>query len=150
MRRKEKEITNRADIEKILNESNVCRLAMVDGDKPYMVPMNFGYRDNTLFFHSAPEGRKIDVIKKNPHVCFEVDQLIRIKKAKLACDWGVEFKSVIGSGTAQLLSTLEEKTAALDIIMSQYSGRPFEYSAEMVGKTAVIKVPIDWMTGKQG
>ena len=149
MRRKEKEITDKKEIEKILQESNVCRLAMVDGDKPYMVPMNFGYRDACLFFHSAKEGRKIDVIQKNPNVCFEVDQLIRLKKAKLACDWGAEFKSVIGSGKAHLLEDSKEKRQALNIIMSQYSDRTFEYPDEILEKTLVIKVIIDRMTGKQ-
>ena len=149
MRKKEKEITDIKEIEKILQESNVCRLAMVDGDKPYMVPMNFGYQDGHLFFHSAKQGRKIDLIQKNPNVCFEVDQLIKFKKAKLACEWGVEYKSVIGSGRAQLLENLDEKIAALNIIMSQYSDRIFEYPDETLEKTAVIKVQIDSMTGKQ-
>ncbi|MBU1341461.1 MAG: pyridoxamine 5'-phosphate oxidase family protein [Proteobacteria bacterium] len=149
MRRKEKEIINRQDIEKILWGASICRLAMVDGNTPYMVPMNFGYKDGVLYFHSAPEGRKIDLIKINPNVCFEVDQLIRFKKAKLACDWGIIYKSVIGSGKAQLLDTPQEKEAALDIIMSQYSGRKFEYPAKMLEKTIVIKVTIDRMTGKQ-
>ncbi len=149
MRRKEKEIIDIKEIEKFLHQSNVCRLAMVDGDKPYMVPMNFGYQDGYLFFHSAKQGRKIDLLQKNPNVCFEFDQLIKFKKAKIACDWGVEYKSVIGSGRARLLENLEEKIDALNIIMSQYSDRTFEYPEEMLEKTAVIKVQIDSMTGKQ-
>jgi uncharacterized protein len=149
MRRKEKEITNREDIENILRQSKVCRLAMVDGDKPYMVPMNFGYSDGCLFFHCAKQGRKIDLIKKNPNICFEVDELIRLKKASLACDWGIDFKSVIGSGKAQLLEDSKEKIQALNAIMSQYSGKAFEYPDEMLGKTLVIKVVIEEMTGKQ-
>lgn len=149
MRRKEKEITALKEIETILKESPVCRLAMVDEDKPYMVPLNFGYRDRTLFFHSAKKGRKIEVIQANPHVCFEVDQLIRFKKAKLACDWGLEYKSVIGSGRAKVLVDREEKIKGLDIIMSQYSTRAFEYSDQMLEKTLVVKVVIDHMTGKQ-
>ena len=149
MRRKEKEITDLKEIEKILQESTVCRLAMVDEDKPYMVPLNFGYRDGYLFFHSAKEGRKIDVIQKNPNVCFEVDQLIKFKKAKTACDWGVEYKSVIGSGRAQLLDKLDEKIVALNVIMSHYSDRTFDYPDEALEKTLVIKVQIECMTGKQ-
>ncbi|MBW2654802.1 MAG: pyridoxamine 5'-phosphate oxidase family protein [Deltaproteobacteria bacterium] len=149
MRRKEKEITDLKEIEKILQESTVCRLAMVDEDKPYMVPLNFGYRDGYLFFHSAKEGRKIDVIQKNPNVCFEVDQLIKFKKAKTACDWGVEYNSVIGSGRAQLLDKLDEKIVALNVIMSHYSDRTFDYPDEALEKTLVIKVQIERMTGKQ-
>jgi len=149
MRRKEKEITDIKEIEKILKESHVCRLAMVDGDKPYLVPMNFGYHDECLFFHSAKQGRKIDLLKKNPNVCFEFDQLIKFKKAKKACDWGLEYKSIIGSGRAEVLDNLDEKIDALNIIMSQYSDRTFEYPGEMLEKTIVIKVQIDSMTGKQ-
>ena len=149
MRRKEKEITDIKTIEDIILKSNVCRLAMVDGDKPYMVPMNFGYQDGYLFFHSAKQGKKIDVIKENPNVCFEFDHIIRFKKAKMACDWGLEYKSVIGSGRAVLLDNLEEKIKGLDIIMGQYSDRAFEYPDEMLDKTLVIKVQIDSMTGKQ-
>jgi len=122
---------------------------MVDEDKPYMVPLNFGYRDGYLFFHSAKEGRKIDVIQKNPNVCFEVDQLIKFKKAKTACDWGVEYNSVIGSGRAQLLDKLDEKIVALNVIMSHYSDRTFDYPDEALEKTLVIKVQIERMTGKQ-
>ncbi len=149
MRRKEKEITKKEEIEKILKQSHVCRLAMVDEDKPYLVPMNFGYSDGCLFFHCAKQGRKIDLIKKNPNICFEVDELIRLKKASLACDWGIDFKSVIGSGKAQFLEDSKEKKNALNIIMSQYSDRSFEYPDEMLEKTLVIKVVIDEMTGKQ-
>ncbi|MBT3177775.1 MAG: pyridoxamine 5'-phosphate oxidase family protein [Desulfobacula sp.] len=149
MRRKEKEITITKEIEKILKESKVCRLAMVDEDKPYIVPMNFGYSNGYLFFHSAKQGRKIDLMKKNPNICFEVDELIKLKKASLPCDWGIDFKSVIGSGKAQFLEDLKEKIQALNMIMSQYSDRKFEYPDEMLEKTAVIKVVIDEMTGKQ-
>jgi len=149
MRRKEKEITDRDEIEKILRESQICRLAMVEDDKPYIVPMNFGFKEGCLYFHSAKEGRKINLIKKNPNVCFEVDQLIQLKKAKLACDWGVDYKSVIGEGTAQLVNTMAEKKEALHIIMSQYSDRKFEYSEEMLENTIVIKVTVYRMTGKK-
>lgn len=149
MRRKDKEITDKKEIEKILKESQICHIAMVDKEKPYIVPMNFGYENKTLFFHSALEGRKINLIKKNPNLCFEVDQVVQFKKAQLACDWSIEYKSVIGEGRAQLLYDPEEKREGLDIIMAQYSGRTFEYPNEMLEKTLVIKLEIDKMTGKQ-
>ncbi len=149
MRRKDKEITDKKEIEKILKKSQICHIAMVDKEKPYIVPMNFGYKNQTLFFHSALEGRKINLIKKNPNLCFEVDQVVQFKKAKIACDWSIEYKSVIGEGRAQLLYDPEEKREGLNIIMAQYSGRTFEYPSEMLEKTLVIKLEIDKMTGKQ-
>lgn len=150
MRRKEKQITETADMEQILEQGQVCRLGFVDKNVPYIVPMNYGYQDQALYFHSAPEGRKIDLIRTNPLVCFEVDELVKMNKAASACDWGVSFKSVIGTGTARILETPTEKKAGLDIIMAQYSGRSFDYPDGKLAKTAVIKVTVEEMTGKQG
>lgn len=150
MRRKEKQIIKTADIEQILKQAQVCRLGFVDNNVPYIVPMNYGYQDQALYFHSAPEGRKIDLIRANPLVCFEVDELVKMNKAARACDWGVSFKSVIGTGTARILETPAEKKAGLDIIMAQYSDRSFTYPDEMLEKTAVINVIVQEMTGKQG
>jgi nitroimidazol reductase NimA-like FMN-containing flavoprotein (pyridoxamine 5'-phosphate oxidase superfamily) len=150
MRRKEKQITDMNEVEKVLEQAPVCRLAMVDQGRPYVVPLNFGYRDGSLYFHSALEGRKIDVLKAHPHVCFEVDELEKINKAAKACEWGVSFKSVIGTGTARILDTPDEKKAGLDIIMAHYSGRTFDYPEEILSKTAVIQITIHEMTGKKG
>ncbi len=150
MRRKEKQIIKTADIEQILKQAQVCRLGLVDNNVPYIVPMNYGYQGQALYFHSAPAGRKIDLIRANPLVCFEVDELVKMNEAARACDWGVSFKSVIGTGTARILESPAEKKAGLDIIMAQYSDRLFTYPDEMLEKTAVIKVTVEEMTGKQG
>ena len=149
MRRREKQVTDNRQVEQMLEQAKVCRLAMVDRGMPYVVPLNFGYREGALYFHSAPEGRKIDVLRANPTVCFEVDELVKLNKAAGACDWGVSFKSVIGTGTARILEIPAEKKNGLDIIMAHYSGRSFDYPDEMLAKTAVIQVTIHEMTGKQ-
>ncbi len=149
MRLKEREITDKKTLESILKKSRICRIGMVDGDKPYVIPMNFGYKNTMLYLHSAKEGRKVNLMKKNANVCFEVDELVQLKKAKQACDWGAEYQSIIGNGRAFFLEADDEKKAGLDIIMAHYSERPFEYSKEMLERTAVIKIVIDQMTGKQ-
>jgi nitroimidazol reductase NimA-like FMN-containing flavoprotein (pyridoxamine 5'-phosphate oxidase superfamily) len=149
MRRKEKEIKEKAIIEEIIKQSQVCRLAMVDQDKPYVVPMSFGYDGSHIYFHSAQEGRKMEVLKKNPNVCFEFDEMIKLMKSKEACDWGVSFKSVIGEGKAVLLDDITEKTHAFGVIMAQYSKRIFEFPKESLEKTALIKVVITRLAGKQ-
>lgn len=149
MRRKDREITEPAEIEAIIQEAKVCRLAMVDDGQPYVVPLNFGYRDNTLFFHSASSGRKIDVLKKNGRVCFEMDLVDEIKAAEEACDWGIRYRSVIGFGNATLLDDPDEKCEALDTIMGQHSNETFTYPASKLKATAVIRVDIERMTGKR-
>jgi nitroimidazol reductase NimA-like FMN-containing flavoprotein (pyridoxamine 5'-phosphate oxidase superfamily) len=150
MRRKEKEIKEMQVIEEIIKQSQVCRLAMVDQDKPYVVPMSFGYDGSHIYFHSALEGRKIEVLKKNPQVCFEFDEVIKLMKNKDACEWGIAFKSVIGEGRAVFLEDTREKAHGLGVIMAQYSKRVFEFPKPSMDKTAVIKVAITRITGKQG
>jgi len=149
MRRGEKEIKDRSEMEEFIRQNRVCRLAMVDQDKPYVVPMSFGFDWPCIYFHSALEGRKINVIQQNSNICFEFDELIKINKDKEACQWGMDFKSVIGEGNAVLVEDINEKIHALGIIMAQYSNRQFHFSEENMEKTGVIKVSITRMTGKK-
>ena len=149
MRRKEKEITEASAIEAIIKKSLVCRLALSDGNFPYIVPLCFGYRDKVLYFHGSLKGKKIDIIRKNQNICFEFDINTEIVKAEDACHWSMKYKSVIGFGKAVLLEDLDEKRKALNIIMSQYSDRTFQFNDATLKGTVVIKVEIESMTGKQ-
>jgi len=149
MRRKEKEITEASAIEAIIKKSLVCRIALSEGNFPYIVPLSFGYRDKMLYFHGPLKGKKIDIIKKNQNICFEFDINTEIVKAEDACHWSMKYQSVIGFGKAVLLEDLDEKRKALDIIMSQYSDRTFQFDDAILKKLGVIKVEIESMTGKQ-
>jgi len=71
MRRSEREIKDTGEIEAVIRQAQVCRVAFAAGDSPYIVPVSFGYQDSCLYFHSAPEGRKMDILRLNPRVCFE-------------------------------------------------------------------------------
>ena len=148
MRRKEKEISDASGIKAIIKKANVCRLGMVHENKPYIVPLCFGYRDPDLFFHGSLKGRKIDLLRKNPNVCFEFDLIAEPVASESACDWGMKYKSVIGFGKAVFIEGSDEKRKALRIIMAQYSDRPFQFPENMLKATAVIKVEIESMTGK--
>jgi len=149
MRRKEKEITEASAIEAIIKKSLVCRIALSEGNFPYIVPLSFGYRDKVLYFHGPLKGKKIDIIKKNQNICFEFDINTEIVKAEDACHWSMKYQSVIGFGKAVLLEDLDEKRKALDIIMSQYSDRTFQFNDATLKGTVAIKVEIESMTGKQ-
>ena len=148
MRRSEKEITDQSIMEAIINASLVCRLALSDGNQPYIVPLCFGYQNRTLYFHSAREGKKIDILKKNNRICFEFDVNSEIIEADKACNWGMKYQSVIGFGRAVLVENIEEKQKALNIIMDHYSDRDFQFTDKAIGKIAVIKIEIQGMTGK--
>jgi len=149
MRRKDKEIKDKDQIEQIIRSAHICRLAMAHKDQPYVVPLNFGYRDNTVYFHSAAQGRKIDIIRDNPQVCLEFSTDLDLVRAEKSCDWGQRFKCVIGFGKAQLVEAAAEKKEALDIIMDHYDGQGGGYSEKRLKMTTVIKVVLTEMTGKR-
>jgi nitroimidazol reductase NimA-like FMN-containing flavoprotein (pyridoxamine 5'-phosphate oxidase superfamily) len=149
LRRKEKEITDKSEIESIIRKSLVCRLGMLDEGLPYIVPLCFGYDNGTLFFHSAKEGRKIEILKKNNQVCFEFDIAPEVQAGKTACAWGMKYRSVIGFGKALFIEDPEGRRKALDVIMRQYADGDFEYSDKAFEEALVIKIGIQSMTGKK-
>ena len=149
MRRKEKEILDREEIESIIKKADVCRLGLSDNNIPYIVPLNFGYKENCLYFHTAKVGKKMDMIKTNNMVCFELDIDHEVVRAENPCDWNMKFQSVIGYGKAFVLTDAEEKRRALDVIIEHYSGQTDEYAEKLVDRLAVIKVEIESMTGKK-
>lgn len=148
MRRKEREIVEQKEIEKIISKAAICRIALSADDQPYLVPLCFGYRDNTLFFHSATKGKKVEMMQENPRVCFEIEGETEIIKADKACNWGMRYTSVIGYGNAVFVDDTEAKSAALDVIMSQYASEKWEYPPKNLARTLVFKVEIEYMTGK--
>lgn len=148
MRRADKEIADREEIDKILRKATVCRLGLVDGAVPYIVPLSFGYEGNTLYFHSALEGKKVDILKRNAVVCFEFDVDAEPVRAETSCGWTMRYRSVIGSGTASFVEDPGGKSAALKIIMRQYTDGPYDFPEEMLPKIAVIKVVIGEISGK--
>jgi nitroimidazol reductase NimA-like FMN-containing flavoprotein (pyridoxamine 5'-phosphate oxidase superfamily) len=148
MRRKDKEITDTDAIASVIRKSTVCRLAMSDDGQPYVLPMSFGYKDGAVYFHCAPEGRKIDIIRKNPRVCIEFDVDCRLKTGDNACQWGFYFQSAIAFGVAAFIEDAAEKRAALDIIMRHYSSEAFTYPDSAIDKIVVIRVAVTELTGK--
>ena len=123
MRRKEKEIKSKTEIDSIIRSGKVCRIAFSNNDEPYIVPMYYGYKDNNLFFHSAREGRKIEMIKKNNLVCFEIDISYHITNTGIPCDWKNKYKSVIGFGKATIVNDYDEKVkivAKMDLLDNEF------------------------------
>ena len=150
MRRKDREITDKNEIEKILKEAFVCHLGLTDGDQPYVVPLNYVYAEGCIYLHCASEGRKLDLIRANNKVCFEmeiVDPNI-VKNGEQPCDWGTRFQSVIGSGRAVLLTEPEDKKNALKAIVGRFDDRDLSFHPGDFSATTVIRIDILEMAGK--
>ena len=93
-----RKITDIEEIEGIINKAIVCHIGLVDDKEPYVVPVSFGYERNALYLHGNLKGRKVELIKKNNRVCFEMEVDLELKKAEEACDWAMKYMSVIGVG----------------------------------------------------
>lgn len=150
MRRSEKEVKDIHEIESILKRAKICRIGLCDGNIPYIVPMNYGYKDNCIYLHSAKKGRKIDIIQENPNLCFEVETDIKlVEGGDIACKWGMKFMSVIGYGKARIIEDRIQKEKALAILMEQYTEKNFVFQDKEVDAVSIIEVLIEEMSCKK-
>ena len=150
MRRKEKEITDPNDLEKILQQAKILRLGIHDEKTPYIIPVHYGYHNGELFIHSAKEGKKITLLRKNPQISFELELDHTIQNTGIPCNWSTTYQSIIGSGTASFINTIEEKKKALEILVDHYAqDTHYDFSKKMIKSVEVIKITIEHMTGKQ-
>lgn len=150
MRRTDREITSRERIDEIIQGCEVCHLGMADGDQPYVVPVSFGYDGQSVYFHSARDGRKIDVMAANPRVCVQFERRVALMPSETeACEWSFAFESAIGFGVVEELRDLTSKAFGLNQIMQHYSGRSWEFDASTLARTRVWRVAIEELTGKQ-
>jgi nitroimidazol reductase NimA-like FMN-containing flavoprotein (pyridoxamine 5'-phosphate oxidase superfamily) len=153
MRQSKREISNIEEIEEIIQKADVCRIAMANGNIPYIVTMNFGYvnePEKLLFFHCANEGKKLDMIRQNNYVCFEMDTDHQIFSGTRSCDWGMRFRSIIGYGNIFVVTDKEKKIAGLNCIMTHYGGRgEYSYDEKVLEQTIILRLDINEMTGKK-
>ena len=153
MRRKDRQITEIEAIRAILDKAKVLHLAMIDGARPYVVPMNYGYAlaDGrlTLYLHGAKEGRKLDVLQQNDRVAFVLETDVSpVSGGDIPCKYGEAYASVMGEGTAVLLDDPVQKIEALQILMKTQTGREFAFTPAMAESVSVIRVNVDSFTAK--
>ena len=156
MRRKDREITEAAEIKRILDACKVCRLGFADEEGVYIVPMNYGYcfEDGRLilYFHGAKEGRKMDLVRKEPSVGIEMDCGHELVEGKLACQYSYHYASIIGRGKAAEVVEPEEKLKALGLIMKHQTGKEFdefETNPKLEKAVAIIRVEVEDYSCKQ-
>lgn len=152
MRRKDREIKDLNDIMPIIKKCDVCNLAFFDEEYPYIVPLNFGVTlldgTITLYFHGANAGKKLDLIKKNNKVGFEMDCSHKLILGEKACNSTMEYESVCGNGIVEILNE-SEKEEALIYLMKQYSGMvKHEFDKNELNAVAVFKLTVSEIHGK--
>ena len=154
MRRQDREIRKFAEIIEIIQHCEIIHLGLTDQDGPYIVPLHFGFEicgeSVCFYFHSAGEGRKVDILRTQPKVCFELDAPTKVQPGETVCGWTADFESVMGTGFAVILEDVKDKTHGLSCIMRNYGykGIP-KFQPDMLEKTLVIKLTADSITGKR-
>lgn len=154
MRRKDREITDRSKINEIIKSCHCCRLGFCDGGRAYIVPLNFGFEidgDRRIFyFHSATEGRKIDLIDKTHFASFELDTNYMLHTGEKACDYAARFDCVMGEGRVDFITDREEKIRALNLIMQHYTDKNcWAYDEKLLNAMTVFKLEVQDISCKQ-
>lgn len=152
MRRKDRQVTDRAEIERVLSESSVCRVGFYDGEEVYIVPLSFGFQEQagrlTLYFHSAGEGRKVDLFCRGGRAGFEMDCEERLVLAETACGCTVLYRSIIGSGRTREVPP-EEKEAAMRAVLAHYTDAPLPIDPAMLARTRLFALEVDELSCKE-
>lgn len=149
MRRKEKAVHDRNLIDGIIRAAEICHLSCCLDGQPYLLPFSFGYDGQAIYIHTAPAGKKITIFEQNPRVCLAfVSRADLISHEDQACNWTFAFASVISDGEISEITDPVEKTAALNQIMSHYSGREWEMPGKTLSATRAWKVILKDPSGK--
>ncbi len=150
MRKKDREITDSAEIERVLKEGEIISVAMSQGDQPYVLPFNYGLLNGLIYIHSANKGFKLEVLAKNPKVSFNVITDVQLLPAEKPSDCSVAYSSVVGFGRVRIVEDPVEKLAALEAIMVQYFPKndAWQYPDKVVAACTVWCIEIKHLTGK--
>lgn len=151
MRRKDREILNMDEILGIIKKCDVCRLALFDDEYPYIIPMNFGFeyqgQQIVIYLHCANEGKKLDIIKRNNKVSFEMDCSHKLIQDTMPCNCTMEYESVIGHGIIEIMN--ENKEKALTELMKHYSNEEtFNFPDKIMQATTALRITVEKITGK--
>lgn len=153
MTRRELEITELSEMIDILDESKILHLGLVDDGMPYIVPMNYGYEMEgdtlTIYLHGAAKGYKLDVIRKNPICCFEMECKVAPFEGAVACQYGTTYESLMGRGTIEIVDDVEVKKHAMTVLMKTQTGKDFEFNDKLVSIVSVMKITVNEYTAKR-
>ena len=152
MTKRELQITDEGEIRSILDTAKVLHLGLCVDNEPYVVPMNYGYTTEdgklVLYLHSALKGKKLDMIRCNPKVFFEMDCDRAPFEGEKPCQYGLVYSSVMGRGTAVIVEDVEEKMKARSVLMKTQTGKDFIFNEKLVSIVAVIRIDVSEYTAK--
>lgn len=152
MRRKDRQVTDRTEIYKVLDECEVCRVGFYDAGEVYIVPLNFGYEERdgklTLYFHSAGQGRKVELFARGGSAGFELDCGHQVVPGEKACNYTAMYKSIIGAGrTHEVLE--EDKLHTMKRLMAHYTDKDPELPPAALTRVRMFALEVDELSCKE-
>ena len=152
MTKRERQVTDLVEIRRILDTGKVLHLGLAVNDEPYVVPMNYGYTMEDgklgLYLHCAHQGRKLDMIRANSRVFFEIDCDHKPFEGETPCQYGLVYSSVMGRGKASIVEDVEEKKQAMTILMKTQTGKDFTFEDRLVSIVTVVRIDVAEYTAK--
>jgi len=153
MTKRERQVTDEKQILQVLDTAKVLHLGLAVNNEPYVVPMNYGFcLENgklTVYMHSALKGKKLDMIRENPNVFFEIDcGLEPFGEGDVPCQYGMVYSSVMGKGKATIVEDVEEKIHAMKVLMKTQTHKDFQFNDRLVSIVAVVRIDVEEYTAK--
>ena len=152
MTKRERQVTDPQRIRDILDQAKVLHLGLAVDNEPYVVPMKYGYTyengNLVIYLHSAVRGKKLDMIRTNPKVFFELDCDRQPFEGVKPCQYGLVYSSVMGRGVARIVEDVEEKKQAMTVLMKTQTGKDFAFEDRLVSMVAVIRIDVEEYTAK--
>ncbi len=148
---KSRTLDHKPELVRIIENCQICHIAMVDLEgKPYVLPFNFGFADDVFYLHSAPMGKKIDILKKNNELCIALstDYELRSQNKEVACSYAWKYRSVLAYGKVEFIEDKDEKIKAFNVLMKNYTDGDFKYSGPSVRDVCVFKIKVERIEGR--
>ena len=153
MRRRDRELKDFNAMMEIIKHCQVIHIAMAVDNMPYVVPVNFGYSYENekleLYFHCAKTGKKVDILKINPNICFEMDCDHQLIQGVSACAYSFQYSSIIGMGKAEFIEDTDLKKQYLNKLMLNIAQKEFDFNDQQVADLAIVKIVVSQISGKQ-
>lgn len=154
MRRGDREVADRNEIAEIFEKADACRIAFAADNIPYIVCMNYGFEwagdFPVLYFHCAHEGKKIDLLKQNNYVCFQLDTNHELQYIPEKTYCTMNYESIVGMGVIEIIDNNEERKKGLDLLMYRYNREiPAQYPESSLQRTTVLRLSVTELTAKR-
>lgn len=162
MRQAGRQLRSTTQLHAVVEACQTVRIACVDEEGPFIVPMSFGYDwadpeeidadapRLALWVHSAGVGRKVDAFNREPRVAIEMDVQDGLITGTYACAYSYAYRSIMGTGTIHRIQGIKAKRYGLTRIMQHLAPEAStDFTDQALARANIYCIDVDRFTGKQ-